>query len=134
MIDADCPGGAGLGSGWRQQLTDVYTGGVRLPGRTVVVTGAGTGIGRAISATFAADGDVVVLLGRRPGVLAQAADEIGRRAPDRVRWRRCDVSDPAQVDSFWAWLTGEVSQTLDVLVNNAGGRAGYSGALPPGST
>jgi 3-oxoacyl-[acyl-carrier protein] reductase len=101
-----------------------------LPNRVVVVTGGGTGIGRAIAAAFAADGDVVVLLGRRPNVLSHAADEIGRDAPGRVRWRQCDVSDPAQVDSFMAWLTRDVSDTLDVLVNNAGG----TGALRPGST
>ncbi len=104
-----------------------------MPGRTVVVTGAGTGIGRATAAAFAAGGDVVVLLGRRPDVLSDAADEIGREAPDRVRWRRCDVSDPAQVDSFVAWLTRDVSDTLEVLVNNAGGGT-RTGALPAGSS
>jgi 3-oxoacyl-[acyl-carrier protein] reductase len=101
-----------------------------LPSRTVVVTGAGTGIGRAIAAAFAAGGDVVVLLGRRSKVLSDAADEIGREASDRVRWRQCDVSDPAQVDTFVAWLTRDVTETLDVLVNNAGG----PGTLQPGST
>ena len=104
-----------------------------LPNRVVVVTGGGTGIGRAIAAAFAADGDVVVLLGRRPDLLSHAADEIGREAPGRVRWRQCDVGDPAQVDSFMAWLTRDVSDTLDVLVNNAGGGT-RAGALPPGST
>ena len=43
-----------------------------MPGRTIVVTGAGTGIGRAIAAAFAADGDLAVLLGRRAKVLADA--------------------------------------------------------------
>jgi len=104
-----------------------------LAGRTVVVTGEGTGIGRAVAAAFAASGDVVVLLGRRSGVLSEAADEIAREAPGRVRWRQCDVSGWPRVDSFVAWLTDEVSDTLDVLVNNAGGRAGYAGGLQPGS-
>src|SRR5262245_16594918 len=95
--------------------------GTELTGRTVVVTGAGTGRGKASAATFAAEGDVVVLLGRRREVLSEAADELGREAPGRVRWRQCDVSDPAQVESLATWLTHDVSDTLDVLVNNAGG-------------
>ncbi len=104
-----------------------------MSGRTVVVTGAGTGIGRATAAAFAADGDGVVLLGRRPDVLSQAASEIGKDSPGRVRWRRCDVSDPGQVESLVAWFTQDVSDTLEVLVNNAGDGA-RAGALPPGST
>lgn len=104
-----------------------------MAGRTVVITGAGTGIGRAIAAAFAAGGDVVVLLGRRSNVLSEAADEIGRAESDRVRWRQCDVSDPAQIDSFVAWFTRDVSDALDVLVNNAGGGT-RAAALPPGST
>lgn len=105
-----------------------------MPGRTVVVTGAGTGIGRATAAAFATDGDVVVLLGRRSGVLSEAAGEIGGEAPSRVRWRPCDVSDPAQVESFMAWLTRDVSDTLDVLVNNAGGGTLTGAKPPPGSS
>ena len=104
-----------------------------MAGRTVVVTGAGTGIGRAIATAFAADRDLVVLLGRRPDVLADAADQIAREAPGLVRWRQCDVSDPAQVESFAAWLSQDVSGALDVLVNNAGAGT-RAGALPPGST
>jgi 3-oxoacyl-[acyl-carrier protein] reductase len=97
-----------------------------LSGRTVVVTGAGTGIGRATAAAFAVQGDMVVMLGRRSTVLSNAAQVIGRDAPGSVRWRQCDVSDPAQVDAFRAWFAHEVSDTLDVLVNNAGGGTGAS--------
>ena len=104
-----------------------------LTGRTVVITGAGTGIGRATAAAFVAGGDVVVLTGRRSDVLSKAADEIGRGEPDRVRWQECDVSDPAQVDAFAVWFTRGVSDALDVLVNNAGGGT-RSGALPAGAT
>ena len=105
-----------------------------MTGRTVVVTGAGTGIGKAIATTFVAEGDVVVLLGRRPEVLSEATDELGREARGRVRWRQCDVSDPAQVESFAAWFTRDVSDTLDVLVNNAGGGTLTGAKPPPGST
>ena len=103
-----------------------------MPGRAVVITGGGTGIGKAIAAAFAADGDAVVLLGRRAGVLSAAASEVERRAPGRARWRPCDVSDPDQVHAFVDWFTRDVSSTLDVLVNNAGGGTGAS-APEPGS-
>jgi 3-oxoacyl-[acyl-carrier protein] reductase len=101
--------------------------------RRVVVTGGGSGIGRAIAAAFASGGDAVAVVGRRPQVLEEAAREIGKEAAADVRWRQCDVSDPAQVDDFMAWFTHDLGDTLDVLVNNAGAGARL-GALPPGST
>jgi len=79
--------------------------------RTVVVTGGGTGIGRATAARFAAAGDAVTILGRRPDVLARTAEEIGATAV------RCDVSDPAALEAALPQLPTEI----DVLVNNAGG-------------
>jgi 3-oxoacyl-[acyl-carrier protein] reductase len=84
--------------------------------RVVVITGGGTGMGRAMSRSFASDGAEVVILGRRQDVLRDAAAEIG----EAVRIRQCDVSDPAAIEDFRDWLMGEVS-VVDVLVNNAGG-------------
>jgi 3-oxoacyl-[acyl-carrier protein] reductase len=49
--------------------------------RQVVVTGGGTGIGKAVAAAFARDGNGVVITGRRPEPLAAAGAEIG----DHVR-------------------------------------------------
>jgi len=85
--------------------------------RTVVISGGGTGIGKAIAKAFASDGESVVILGRRKDVLQSAATELG----DAVIPRQCDVSDPAQVEALVEWLRTEVSPTVDVLVNNAGG-------------
>ncbi len=82
--------------------------------RTAIVTGGGTGMGRAMAKTFADDGCAVVILGRREDVLRTAADDIGHG----VRWRQCDVSEPEQIEQFVAWLS---DTTVDVLVNNAGG-------------
>ncbi len=89
--------------------------------RTVVVTGGGTGIGRAIAEAFVGAGDQVVIIGRRADVLSAAAEGMQRGAEQSVFWRSCDISDPDQVDAFAAWLVHSVSSTVDVLVNNAGG-------------
>jgi 3-oxoacyl-[acyl-carrier protein] reductase len=81
----------------------------------VVVTGGGTGIGRATAARFAADGDTVVIAGRRANVLEEAA------SGTTIRWRPCDVTDTNAVASFVSWLLNDVGEWVDVLVNNAGG-------------
>jgi 3-oxoacyl-[acyl-carrier protein] reductase len=98
--------------------------------RIVVVTGGGTGIGRAIAMAFAADGDTVAILGRREAVLQDAARGIEQETGTPVLWRACDVSDPDAVDAFAAWLFAAAGETVDVLVNNAGG----TGSLPDGAS
>src|SRR5690606_35887421 len=85
-----------------------------------VVTGGGTGIGRACARRLAADGFDVVIVGRRLDVLTKTADElcddIGSR---RVSAEPCDLEDPKAVGSL-AERLGQ-GPTIDVLVNNAGG-------------
>ena len=60
--------------------------------RTVVVTGGGTGIGRAIAAQFVSEGCNVVITGRRADVLARAVDEMG----NSVRAITLDGTDAEQ--------------------------------------
>jgi 3-oxoacyl-[acyl-carrier protein] reductase len=79
----------------------------------VVVTGGGTGIGKAIAAAFAQRGDEVVITGRRPVPLAETAAQLG----STVRAVAFDASDPAQVERALA----DLPPAVDVLVNNAGG-------------
>ncbi|MFI7636182.1 SDR family NAD(P)-dependent oxidoreductase [Nonomuraea sp. NPDC049400] len=88
--------------------------------RTTVVTGGGTGIGKAVAARFAADGDRVVIIGRRADTLVTAAKEIGGTALPG------DLSEPAEVERVRADLA-ERFGTIDVLVNNAGGNVEMHG-------
>ncbi|MGH3672254.1 MAG: SDR family NAD(P)-dependent oxidoreductase [Pseudonocardiaceae bacterium] len=81
--------------------------------RNVVVTGGGTGIGRAVAANFATQGDTVVITGRRPEPLKHAAAELGPTAQAMV----CDATDPAQVEA----VRPHLPDSVDVLVNCAGG-------------
>ncbi|MCA2218729.1 SDR family oxidoreductase [Jidongwangia harbinensis] len=82
-------------------------------GRTVVVTGAARGVGRAIGAQFHAAGAAVYLVDSDAGAVAQAAHEIGAVA------LTADVSDTAQVADVVARVVADTGR-LDVLVNNAG--------------
>lgn len=91
--------------------------------RTALVTGAGSGIGRAVALALARAGWTVVLCGRRESPLAQVARDAGPASTLAVV---ADVTDAAAVDALFA----RVEQTygrLDLLFNNAG----ISGAPSP---
>lgn len=82
--------------------------------KVIVITGAGGGLGRALARRFAADGDLVVLLGRTLARLQAVADEIGGRAMAV----QCDVASPAAVRAAFAVIAAR-HPTIDVLINNA---------------
>jgi NAD(P)-dependent dehydrogenase (short-subunit alcohol dehydrogenase family) len=86
--------------------------------RVAIVTGAGSGIGRAAAMALLGDGYQVVLAGRRRERLEQTAREAGR-ARSRSLVVPTDVSDPAAVKDLFA-RTREAFSRLDVLFNNAG--------------
>lgn len=87
-------------------------------GKTALVTGAGSGIGRAVSVAFQAAGYSVVLAGRRAAELERTAALAG--SPDgRMLAVPTDVSRPEQVRALFA-KTKEAFGRLDVLFNNAG--------------
>jgi NAD(P)-dependent dehydrogenase (short-subunit alcohol dehydrogenase family) len=80
--------------------------------RRVLVTGGGSGIGRAIARAFAAAGDEVTIAGRRLGPLQETAEGHG------ITCRAADVTDEAQIEALF-------ERPYDVVIANAGtGRAG----------
>ena len=88
-----------------------------LEGRVVLVTGGGTGLGRAAAGELAACGAQVVIAGRRAEVLSEAAAEIGAGCTT--------VSGDIRVAEDCERIVAEVVSrcgSLDVLVNNAGGQ------------
>lgn len=90
----------------------------QLDGRTALITGAGSGIGRAIALALAEDGAVVALVGRRQDPLAETA-KLVEAAKGRAIILPADVSRPGECQRIVATLMRERT-ALDVVVNNAG--------------
>lgn len=95
--------------------------------RVVIVSGGGTGIGRAVARRFAADGDSVLLVGRRTSVLRQAAEALA--ADDAVHGEiqtlAADLTDPEEAQHVRDETVRRYGR-VDVLVNNAGGNAEHT--------
>ncbi len=86
-------------------------------GRTALVTGAGSGIGRCTAHELAALGAKVALVGRKAEKLAAVAAEIGSAAKTYV----CDIREEEAVRSMVAAVLADLGR-IDGLVNNAGGQ------------
>lgn len=87
-------------------------------GKTVFVTGGGTGIGQAAAFAFAAEGAIVTVAGRSENTLRDTVAEIVARG-GRARYAICDVTSEAAVKAAVAVASGD-SGRLDVAVNSAG--------------
>lgn len=88
----------------------------RFKGKTVIVTGSASGIGRGVALRFSQEGANVVLCDIDEKKLATVAGEL---PPDRTLVQRCDVT---RLDEVQALVKAAVSRfgALDVMVNNAG--------------
>src|SRR2546430_1237483 len=89
-----------------------------LDGNIALVTGGGSGIGRATALLLAAEGARVALAGRRKEPLAQVVAEIERDKGVAVA-RTCDLTKADEARELGAWAV-KTFGGVDILVNNAG--------------
>jgi NAD(P)-dependent dehydrogenase (short-subunit alcohol dehydrogenase family) len=87
--------------------------------KRILITGGGTGLGKAAARRFLELGAEVYICGRREEVLSATKQELAERTGGRIHARRCDVRDAAAVEEMIGviWADGP----LDVLMNNAAG-------------
>jgi NAD(P)-dependent dehydrogenase (short-subunit alcohol dehydrogenase family) len=90
-----------------------------LQGKRILITGGGTGLGKATAQRFLELGAEVYICGRRHEVLAATEHELRQLTGGKIHTQSCDVRDPAPVeqmiDKIWT------DAPLDVLMNNAAG-------------
>ena len=89
-----------------------------LTGKTALITGAGSGIGREVALELARRGVSVALAGRTEPKLTETAAQIGYEGGDAVVIV-ADVTDPAQVEALIADTT-RAFDGIDILINSAG--------------
>src|SRR5438270_10713951 len=89
-----------------------------LEGKIALVTGAGTGIGRATALMRAAEGARVAVAGRRKDPLEQVVAEI-QRDKGTAASKTCDLTKPHAAGELGAWAV-KTFGGVDILVNNAG--------------
>ena len=99
-----------------------------MQGAHALITGAGTGIGRAIALRLAGDGWAVSLFGRREGPLGETAEIIAGVGPGPVFVAPCDIRDAGQVGAAFGAAVAKLGP-ISALVANAG----IGGANTPGS-
>lgn len=88
--------------------------------QVVIVTGGGTGLGRATAEFFGRHGARVAILGRREAVIHEAQGEMAQQGIT-VMGEPCDIRDAAAVDRFVDRVWSRWGR-IDVLINNAGGQ------------
>jgi NAD(P)-dependent dehydrogenase (short-subunit alcohol dehydrogenase family) len=91
-----------------------------LQGKTVVLTGGGTGLGKAMGTYFSELGANLVIASRKLAVLEQTAQEIIAKTGNKVLPVACDIRNIEEVEHLLGESEGHFGQ-IDVLVNNAAG-------------
>jgi 3-oxoacyl-[acyl-carrier protein] reductase len=93
--------------------------------RVIIITGGGSGIGRAIAEAFARAGDHVVIVGRTESTLQTAVAESGLP----ITWQTANVGDRVQVERVVAAVVAQFGR-VDVLINAAGFVRGITSDMP----
>lgn len=86
-----------------------------LKGKVAVVSGGGSGIGRAIAQRFAQEGARVLIIGRKEAPLKETA-----AADEKISWITGDITKEESVEKVFETIKERFSGQLDILVNNAG--------------
>jgi len=87
---------------------------MNISGNTILITGGGTGIGRALAEALHARGNQIIITGRREAPLKAVAD-----ANPGMAWAALDVADPVAIRAFAAQVVKD-HPALNVVINNAG--------------
>jgi len=90
-----------------------------LKGKSIIVTGGGTGLGKSMATRFAELGANLVITSRRQEVIDNTAEEL-RDHGGKVLAIACDVRDPEQVNDMVSQTVDEFGK-IDILLNNAAG-------------
>jgi NAD(P)-dependent dehydrogenase (short-subunit alcohol dehydrogenase family) len=90
-----------------------------LTGKSAIVTGGGSGIGRQMATGLAEAGANVVLCARKPERCEEVAAELERELGVRALGLRCDVRDPGEIQAVVDRARADFGR-IDILVNNAG--------------
>lgn len=91
-----------------------------MEGKTFLITGGGTGLGRSMATYLLELGANIVITSRKLDVLTRAADEMHRTRSGRVLPVSCDIRDYAQVENLLEKSIDEFER-IDGLINNAAG-------------
>ena len=91
-----------------------------LEGKTIVITGGGTGLGKAMGIYFLKLGANLVITSRKQDVLQKTADEMEEKTGGKVLAVACDVREVEQVENVLIKTIERFGQ-VDVLLNNAAG-------------
>jgi len=90
-----------------------------LQAKRILITGGGTGLGKAAAQRFLELGAEVYICGRRQEVLAATEQELREHTGGQIHSHSCDVRDPAAVEQMIEKIWADAP--LDVLMNNAAG-------------
>lgn len=90
-----------------------------LNGKNIIITGGGSGIGRAMAMKFSDLGASIAVLGRREDKLKETVDAIKEKG-GAAYYHTCDIRDAEQINGTFDYFFNEMKK-IDVLINNAAG-------------